>query len=103
MGARRQKFAVFEGACSEVAPGLCVGGGAVAQNRDTLRAAGVTHVVNCVGMLIPNCFADELDYLTLFLLGAPYVRSCTTADVRGVQLQTDLLGILPWHGTMLAG
>lgn len=31
VGARRQKFAAFENACSEVAPGLCVGGGAVAQ------------------------------------------------------------------------
>lgn len=39
------------------------------QNRETLRAAGVTHIVNCVGMLVPNCFADEIDYLTLFLLG----------------------------------
>jgi hypothetical protein len=39
------------------------------QNRETLRAAGVTHIVNCVGMLVPNCFAAEIDYLTLFLLG----------------------------------
>jgi hypothetical protein len=118
VGARRQKFAAFENACSEVAPGLCVGGGAVAQastspagvsvaschvvvgrlfawrppgtlwcrclqshccafnafephaqNRDTLRTAGITHIVNCVGMLVPNCFTDEIDYLTLFLLG----------------------------------
>ncbi len=80
VGARRQKFAVFEGACSEVAPGLCVGGGAVAQNWETLRAAGVTHVVNCVGMLVPNCFPDELDYLTLFLMGGtfenPRARAC---------------------------
>ena len=65
-----------------MAPGLCVGGGAVARSRETLRAAGVTHVVNCVGMLIPDCFAPEIDYLTLFLQGGtpnlnlnPQIRS----------------------------
>jgi hypothetical protein len=36
VGARRQKFAAFENACSEVAPGLCVGGGAVAQASEML-------------------------------------------------------------------
>ena len=36
-----------------------------------LRDAGVTHVVNCVGMLPPATpFADELQYLVLHLLGA---------------------------------
>ena len=47
------------------------------QNRETLRAAGVTHIVNCVGMLVPNCFAAEIDYLTLFLLGED--RRCSVA------------------------
>lgn len=41
----------------------------MARSRETLRTAGVTHVVNCVGMLIPACFAPEIDYLTLFLQG----------------------------------
>lgn len=71
LGARRQKFAQFEGHCSEVVPGLCVGGGAVARSRETLRAAGITHVVNCVGMLIPACFEPELQYLTLFMHDVP--------------------------------
>jgi len=48
-----------------------VGGAAVARDRQMLREAGVTHVVNCVGMLPPAApFADELQYLVLHLLGA---------------------------------
>ena len=55
----------------QVAPGLCVAGMAVAQNREILQRAGVTHVVNCVGMLPPaRPFADDLQYLVLHLLGA---------------------------------
>ena len=71
----------------QVAPGLCVGGGAVARSREALRAAGVTHVVNCVGMLIPACFAPDIDYLTLFLQGglaaAPARRHVSAALLRG--------------------
>ena len=48
-----------------------MGGAAVARDRQMLREAGVTHVVNCVGMLPPAApFADELQYLVLHLLGA---------------------------------
>ena len=149
MGARRQKFAAFENACSEVAPGLCVGGGAVAQastmcsvhaavapdpwtqllslirgdmltcqpspgvpvwtkathpcgdghssvqNRETLRAAGVTHIVNCVGMLVPNCFTAEIDYLTLFLLGEAWSRTVAAAGPGRQYLKLSLLSCLP--------
>ena len=58
---------------AQVAPRLCVGGSGVARDRQLLREAGVTHVVNCVGMLPPATpFADELQYLVLHLLGAPH-------------------------------
>ena len=67
--ARREKYAFFEKQCSEVAEGLFLGSDVVARNRDTLRAAGVTHVVNCVGFLYPAYFQDELTYLVLYLQG----------------------------------
>lgn len=67
--ARREKYAFFEKHCSEVAEGLFLGSDVVARNRDTLRAAGVTHVINCVGFLYPAYFKDELTYLTLYLQG----------------------------------
>ena len=64
--------ATLELSRAQVAPRLCVGGSAVARDRQMLREAGVTHVVNCVGMLPPAApFADELQYLVLHLLGAP--------------------------------
>ncbi len=50
--------------------GLFLGSDAVARNRDTLRQAGITHVVNCVGFLYPAYFKDELSYKVLFLQGA---------------------------------
>ena len=49
--------------------GLFLGSDAVARNRDTLRQAGITHVVNCVGFLYPAYFKDELTYKVLFLQG----------------------------------
>ncbi len=67
--ARREKYAFFEKQCSEVADGIFLGSDVVARNRETLRAAGITHVINCVGFLYPAYFKDELDYLVLYLQG----------------------------------
>ena len=56
-------------AASAPVQGLFLGSDAVARNRDTLRQAGITHVVNCVGFLYPAYFKDELTYKVLFLQG----------------------------------
>ena len=67
--ARREKYAFFEKQCSEVADGLFLGSDVVARNREVLRAANITHVINCVGFLYPAYFQDELTYLVLYLQG----------------------------------
>ncbi len=72
--ARREKYAFFEKHCSEVADGIFLGSDVVARNRETLRAAGITHVINCVGFLYPAYFKDELTYLVLFLQGETVER-----------------------------
>ena len=69
--ARREKYAFFEKQCSEVANGLFLGSDVVARNREVLRAANITHVINCVGFLYPAYFQDELTYLVLYLQGEP--------------------------------
>jgi hypothetical protein len=67
---KRQKFALFEKQCSQVAEGLFVSGEFVAKSRDVLRAHGITHVVNCVGAMYPEFFkADGVQYKTLWLQG----------------------------------
>lgn len=66
---KQDKLAKFEVLCSEVAPGICLGGEKVASNRQLLREAGVTHIINCVGMVVPNYFPDDFNYHTLFLKG----------------------------------
>jgi hypothetical protein len=53
----------------QVAPGVCVSGEKVARDRELLRRSGITHVVNCVGMLVPECFPNDFRYLTLYLRG----------------------------------
>ena len=65
------------------------------QNRETLRAAGVTHIVNCVGMLVPNCFAADIDYLTLFLLGEACTRRSAAAAPGCQHLEQLSLSCLP--------
>lgn len=67
--ARRDKFAFFEQECTRVVDGLYLGSDAVARNWDTLEAAGITHVVNCVGFIYPAYFEDRLSYKTLYLQG----------------------------------
>ena len=67
--ARRDKFAFFEQQCSEVDRGLFLGSDAVARNWDTLEAAGITHVVNCVGFIYPAYFEGRLKYKILYLQG----------------------------------
>lgn len=67
--ARREKYAFFEKQCSEVAEGILVASDVVARNRETLKNAGVTHVINCVGFLYPPYFKNELQYLVLYLQG----------------------------------
>ncbi len=67
---RRQKYLFFEKHCSEVSPGLFLSGDYVAKNRETLRQAGVTHVLNCVGFICKEYFKEELTYKTLYLQGA---------------------------------
>ena len=72
--ARRDKFAFFEHQCSEVDTGLFLGSDAVARNWETLEAAGISHVVNCVGFIYPAYFEDRLQYKILYLQGQPRRR-----------------------------
>lgn len=54
-----------------VRPGLTVGSGEAASDRDVLAAAGVTTVINVAPMVCPNHFEDELEYWTLPLYDDP--------------------------------
>lgn len=66
----RQASKAVSSISTALVQGLFLGSDAVARNRDTLRQAGITHVVNCVGFLYPAYFKDELSYKVLFLQGA---------------------------------
>ena len=77
--ARKEKLAHFERQCSRVGDGLYVGAEWVAKSREALAAAGITHVVNCVGFLYPPYFEAELAYQTLYLQGACGAGMCLAA------------------------
>lgn len=66
---RKEKLAHFEKECTHVGDNIYVGAEAVAKSRQILQAAGITHVVNCVGFLYPPYFEDEVKYQTLYLQG----------------------------------
>ena len=67
---KRNKLALFEKQCSKVCEGLYVSGEHVAKSRETLRAHGITHVVNCVGAMYAEYFrGDGVQYRTLWLQG----------------------------------
>uniref|UniRef100_A0A7S3VNY1 Dual specificity phosphatase catalytic domain-containing protein n=1 Tax=Dunaliella tertiolecta TaxID=3047 RepID=A0A7S3VNY1_DUNTE len=68
---RRQKYQFFEKQCSEIAPGLYLGGDYVARNREIIGQHGITHVINCVGFICKEYFQGELQYLTYYLQDTP--------------------------------
>ncbi|GBG71031.1 hypothetical protein CBR_g8330 [Chara braunii] len=68
---RRDKMAFFEKQCSRVTDHIYVGSDFVARNRETLRAAGITHVLNCVGFVCTEYFPGDLKYKTLWLEDTP--------------------------------
>ncbi|KAK9834786.1 hypothetical protein WJX74_010479 [Apatococcus lobatus] len=69
--ARRDKLAFFEHHCSEVADGLMVAGSSVAADSAILRASRVSHILNCVGALLPCHFPKDFTYKVLYLQDAP--------------------------------
>lgn len=72
---RRKKYQFYEKQCSQIEGGLYLSGDVVARSRETLREAGITHVLNCVGFICKEYFADEgLIYKTYYLQGA---RTCS--------------------------
>lgn len=69
---RRQKFQFFESKCSEISEGLFLSGEVVARNEGLLKEHGITHVVNCVGMICQEYFKDQgMTYRTYFLHDTP--------------------------------
>ncbi|XP_020674131.1 protein-tyrosine-phosphatase MKP1 [Dendrobium catenatum] len=57
--------------CSRVADHVYLGSEAAARDREALRRHGITHVLNCVGGVCPECFRGDLVYKTLWLHDSP--------------------------------
>lgn len=68
---RKDKLSKYERDCTRVGENLFVGGEVVAKSREILETCHISHVVNCVGVLYPAYFEDELKYQTLYLQDSP--------------------------------
>eukprot|EP00249_Psilotum_nudum_P024132 c29103_g1_i3 orf=830-2377(-) len=68
---KRDRFAFYDKECSRIIEHIYLGSVAVAKNRETLRANGITHVLNCVGFVCPEYFKNDLVYKTLWLKDSP--------------------------------
>ena len=66
---KADKLAHFAPLCSQIMPGIFLGGLQPAHNMTLLKEVGITHVVNCVQSLAANAFPDQFAYLTLDLNG----------------------------------
>eukprot|EP00466_Bigelowiella_natans_P017797 jgi/Bigna1/39163/e_gw1.30.166.1 len=60
-------MANFENDCTEVADRIYVAGERVARDLAALESNGITHVINCAGDVVPECFPERFRYLTFFL------------------------------------
>ena len=56
---KADKLAASSGQCAEVTPFLFVSGREVAADEAALRRHGITHVVNCAGLHVPNFFEEQ--------------------------------------------
>lgn len=66
---KQARLTAFEPVCSEVAPGLFLGGMAVATDLGKMQESGITHVVNAIDHLQKNSFPELFEYLSLALNG----------------------------------
>uniref|UniRef100_A0A7S3Z9R6 Uncharacterized protein n=1 Tax=Lotharella globosa TaxID=91324 RepID=A0A7S3Z9R6_9EUKA len=65
-----RKLAKFEHDCTKVAEGIYVAGESVARDLTLLESCRITHILNCTGDAIQNCFPDRFRYMTLYLCDA---------------------------------
>jgi hypothetical protein len=63
-----EKLEKYRFVCSQILPYLFVSGEEVATNCALLKSHGITHVVNCAGITVPNLFPQDFMYLKLNLL-----------------------------------
>lgn len=61
------KLEFYNDKISEMAPGVFVAGQSVAKNKSLLKDKGVTHIINCAGNVVDNCFPEEFKYTTFYL------------------------------------
>ncbi|PHT62064.1 Protein-tyrosine-phosphatase MKP1 [Capsicum annuum] len=66
-----EKIDFFDKECSKVAEHVFLGGDAVAKYKDILKQNGITHVLNCVGIVCPEYFKSNFVYQTLWLYDSP--------------------------------
>ncbi|PHU18546.1 Protein-tyrosine-phosphatase MKP1 [Capsicum chinense] len=66
-----EKIDFFYKECSKVAEHVFLGGDAVAKYKDILKQNGITHVLNCVGIVCPEYFKSNFVYQTLWLYDSP--------------------------------
>lgn len=64
---KKQKLEQYLRVCSQVLPFLYVGSEEVAKSQELLNSNGVTHIINCAGLTVPNYFPDKYCYLNLKL------------------------------------
>ncbi|KAL1828703.1 hypothetical protein DCAR_0207954 [Daucus carota subsp. sativus] len=65
------KLAFFENVCSKITEHIYLGSDKLAKNREVLKQNGITHVLNCVGLVCPEYFKGDLKYMTLWLRDSP--------------------------------
>ena len=111
--ARRDKLAFFEHHCSEVADGLMVAGNSVAADLAILQRSRVSHILNCVGALLPCHFPNDFTYKVLYLQGEASILQlvfCALQKAASDRTPIALLGIQsicirawPFACSLLAG
>lgn len=60
----------FDPICSRIADHLYLGSRIPSEDKQKLKENGITHILNCAGMVCKNFFPEEFEYKTLYLFDA---------------------------------
>jgi len=64
---KARKIARYDKICSKITDNLYIGSDTIARDVETLKRCGVTHILNCAGVICENYFPDEFVYKKLYL------------------------------------
>eukprot|EP00007_Cunea_sp_BSH-02190019_P002301 CAMPEP_0174231090 /NCGR_PEP_ID=MMETSP0417-20130205/1706_1 /TAXON_ID=242541 /ORGANISM="Mayorella sp, Strain BSH-02190019" /LENGTH=1041 /DNA_ID=CAMNT_0015308911 /DNA_START=106 /DNA_END=3227 /DNA_ORIENTATION=- len=81
----RTRLKIFDPLCSEIEKDVFLGSQTVAMNKQLLQEKGITHILNCAGVICDEYFPNDFQYKTLHLV-----------DGKSEKIRALLYNVIEW-------